>query len=76
MIWRVAMDSKFREEIVDIAFSIAAIATLRGKCTVDRNEKGYQKFNWNIDEKIKDLIRLFINAKRDQETNKGVPKKT
>ena len=67
------MDPKFREEIVTLAFSISAVATLRGKCTLKRDEKGYEKYNSFIDEKIKDLIRLFIAAKRGQEIDKGVP---
>jgi hypothetical protein len=61
-----------REEIVKVAFSIAAISTLRGKCTLRRDEKGYQKYNHAIDEKIRELVCLFRDFKNGQGNHKEV----
>ena len=64
--------AEFREEVAKACFAISSIYTLRGKATLDQKEKLYNQCNAIIDEKIRELARLFATVRLHKATDKGV----
>ena len=53
------METRLRDDIVTTCFAISAISTLRGRCTLKRDEKGFNRYNFAIDRKIEELREMF-----------------